>query len=231
MNQAASTINEDDYVDDDIVAAWVRDTHRADFMACSGAQQDTWRERFYSERNGLPATGPALPSYGFDLELKCSLHVKAPSHEAALRILRDKLDCADSNLGAWDDGTPILAEVSLRGTPALYERNDEPMNVRPPIVFEPGHAELARVLEHAWTALEGEEDSVRDEHRNLLGLMRATLNALTDMSRKSELSAFLRLLHRDTDKDDTPYLSWVADLARNPDGYGYAQAVEYLSLK
>jgi hypothetical protein len=175
-----------------------------------------------------------LHCYGFDLELSCSLHVQATSHEHALRILRDKLDCADSNLGAWPDGSPILCETSLRGTPALFERDDLECKERPPIIFEPGRAELVRVLEEAMGALDDEEDSVREEHAALIKLMHAMLDSLTDMSRKSELSVFLRLLHRDDDTardDEIPFKRWLSDLSHNPSAYGHAQALEYLAIR
>jgi hypothetical protein len=55
----------------------------------------------------------ALRKYSFDCVLTCTIPVEAISKEAAVKALRDKLDCASANLGAWDNGDPILAEVSL----------------------------------------------------------------------------------------------------------------------
>lgn len=170
-----------------------------------------------------------LHSYGFDLELSCSLHVKATSHEHALRILRDKLDCADSNLGLWPDGSPILCETSLRGTPELYEVDDEERRAPPPIVFEPGRIELVRVLQACADMLDGEEDSVRQEHASLITLVNTTLYALQDFSRQSELSVFLRLLYRDTGTDAS-FNGWLLRLADNQNAHGQAQALEYLAL-
>jgi hypothetical protein len=186
--------------------------------------------------NQATATTPSdsatvLHSYGFDLELACSLHVQATSHEHALRILRDKLDCADTNFGAWDNGDPILGEVSVRGTPALSECDGEPGSAPPPIVFEPGRAELVRVLQHAFGALDDEEDSVREEHAALIKLMSVTLDSLTDMSRKSELGVFLRLLRLDDHAHDQPFKNWLAELSQTPSAYGHAQAKEYLTIR
>lgn len=51
--------------------------------------------------------------FAFDVCLRGSIRVDAPTEEAARAMLREHLDCADANLGAWPNGEPILAEVSL----------------------------------------------------------------------------------------------------------------------
>ena len=53
-----------------------------------------------------------IHEYAFDVRLYACIRVKAQTEEQARRLLRDCLDCADANLGAWPDGSPILAEVS-----------------------------------------------------------------------------------------------------------------------
>lgn len=72
--------------------------------------------------------------YAFDCTLVVSLRVKALSEDAARKVLSHYLDSADANLGAWADGSPILAEVSLVtsatdpgpfGRPRLYEIDGE----------------------------------------------------------------------------------------------------------
>jgi len=54
-----------------------------------------------------------MKDYGFDLKLDIALHIKAESYEDAKRILKEKLNCASANLGAFDNGDPILAEATL----------------------------------------------------------------------------------------------------------------------
>lgn len=75
--------------------------------------------------------GPGGPDneYAFDCYLICAVRVKAPDEVTARRQLHAALDAADSNLGAWPGGAPILAEVSLvteaveAAPPVLYEIN------------------------------------------------------------------------------------------------------------
>lgn len=63
--------------------------------------------------------------YAFDVTFVGALRIKAASEAEARATLADCLDCADSNLGAWPNGDPILAELSLRGEPSLYEVDGE----------------------------------------------------------------------------------------------------------
>lgn len=67
-----------------------------------------------------------LHEYAFDIKLTGAIRVRATSANMARKILRDELDCADSNLGAWPDGSPILANLSMTGRPVLYETDGEP---------------------------------------------------------------------------------------------------------
>lgn len=76
----------------------------------------------------------SLHEYAFDLKLDVSLRVRASSYEQAVKKLRRKLDCANANFGAWDNGDPILAEASLNYDPpkdALYEFDGDPAEVCP----------------------------------------------------------------------------------------------------
>lgn len=68
-----------------------------------------------------------MNDYAFDITLSAAVRVKADDEADARRQLRDAIDCADANLGAWRNGDPILAEVSLDGEPELYEVNGEPV--------------------------------------------------------------------------------------------------------
>lgn len=54
-------------------------------------------------------------SFLFDVKLFASVRVPADSPEEAERLLREHLDCASCNAGAWPDGSPILFEASPDG--------------------------------------------------------------------------------------------------------------------
>ena len=82
-----------------------------------------------------------MPEFAFDVTLAGALRVNAPTEAEARRILRDRLDCADSNLGAWPDGSPMLAELSLTGTPSLYEIDGE--EPHPTLFAKPGESLFA----------------------------------------------------------------------------------------
>ena len=64
--------------------------------------------------------------YAFDVKLVAAFRVTAPDEATARAILRDCLDCADSNFGAWPDGSPILAEATMDAEADLYEIDGEP---------------------------------------------------------------------------------------------------------
>lgn len=72
-----------------------------------------------------------MPEFAFDIVLNGALRVNAPTEVEARKTLAAVLDCADSNLGAWPDGNPILAELSLTGNPSLYEID----GVEPPVTL------------------------------------------------------------------------------------------------
>jgi hypothetical protein len=76
---------------------------------------------------GEPAAAPATQQneYAFDVVLAAALRVKASDEADARLQLKGALHCADTNFGAWRSGDPIIGEVSLRGTPSLYEVNGE----------------------------------------------------------------------------------------------------------
>lgn len=63
--------------------------------------------------------------YAFDVKLMATIRVKASSEDEARALVRDHLDCADANLGAWPDGNPILAEASMDGEPDRLEIDGE----------------------------------------------------------------------------------------------------------
>jgi hypothetical protein len=68
-----------------------------------------------------------LREYAFDVKLFAAIRVKAHSAAEARATLRDNLDCADCNGGAWPDGSPILFEATVDDDePYLYEIDGEP---------------------------------------------------------------------------------------------------------
>lgn len=54
-----------------------------------------------------------LHEYAFDCALAGAIRVPAADEAAARAQLKNKLDAASANLGAWDNGDPILAEISI----------------------------------------------------------------------------------------------------------------------
>lgn len=73
--------------------------------------------------------------FALDVKLNCAIRVKAGSEEAAVAILKEKLDAACANLGHFDNGDPITCEVSLDEDtmPECYEvdGNDPGTKIRP----------------------------------------------------------------------------------------------------
>lgn len=61
----------------------------------------------------------------FDVTLTGAIRVAAHSEKEARELLAECLDCADANLGAWPNGQPILAEVSLSEDPILAEDEED----------------------------------------------------------------------------------------------------------
>lgn len=54
-----------------------------------------------------------IREYAFDVKLFAAIRVKATSAAEARATLRDNLDCASCNGGAWPDGSPILFEATV----------------------------------------------------------------------------------------------------------------------
>lgn len=67
-----------------------------------------------------------MPRFTFDMLLAASITVEADDPETARGWLIAKLDAAETNFGAFDDGRPILGEVSLaQDAPTLAMIDDE----------------------------------------------------------------------------------------------------------
>lgn len=69
-------------------------------------------------------TGEPMKEFAFDVTLYAALRVTALNEAGARKKLADHLDATDAALGAWSDGQPILAEVSL-GSVDLFEIDGE----------------------------------------------------------------------------------------------------------
>lgn len=54
-----------------------------------------------------------MKEYTFDIDLVTSLTVTAASRAQAERLLRELVDGAEANLGAWPSGSPIIVDVTL----------------------------------------------------------------------------------------------------------------------
>lgn len=71
-----------------------------------------------------------MPEYAFDIELFAAVRVNAPNEATARQMLAEAFEAADTNFGAWPDGSPILGEASLSdlATPSLFEVDGEPVD-------------------------------------------------------------------------------------------------------
>lgn len=62
-----------------------------------------------------------MRNFTFDIPLLASITVAAADPETARKMLETALDCADTNFGAYPDGSPIIGEVSLADNLSLHE--------------------------------------------------------------------------------------------------------------
>lgn len=67
-----------------------------------------------------------MTEYAFDVKLFASIRVEADSEEQARALLREHVDCATANFGAWPNGDPIIGEASVDDDhPELIEIDGE----------------------------------------------------------------------------------------------------------
>lgn len=66
-----------------------------------------------------------LHEYALDIKLACAIRVHATSFEEAVKKLNSNVDSNTANLGAWENGDEILAEVSVHSIDNLYEIDGE----------------------------------------------------------------------------------------------------------
>jgi hypothetical protein len=62
-----------------------------------------------------------MKRYTFDVKLFAALSIEAESEAEARATVKDLLDCASCNAGAWPNGDPILFEASVDGDLDLVE--------------------------------------------------------------------------------------------------------------
>jgi hypothetical protein len=65
-----------------------------------------------------------MHSYLFDVTLAAAVRVEAPDVGTARGWLYEQIDCATANLGAFPNGDPMLAEVSVHGAIVLASVDD-----------------------------------------------------------------------------------------------------------
>jgi hypothetical protein len=67
--------------------------------------------------------------FAFDVVMTGALRVRARDEAEARRMICAALDSSSANLGAWPDGSPILAEVSTSAADIAppYEIDGEPV--------------------------------------------------------------------------------------------------------
>lgn len=122
-----------------------------------------------------------MPKFTFDMTLTAAISVDAPDAETAKRWLIEALDCADTNFGAYPNGDPILGEVSLNGeeniTLGMIEGEDvegartlvDPKALTDRTMFD--------LLCENFDAWDGEEESVKEEHADLIEKTEAFIDA------------------------------------------------------
>lgn len=65
--------------------------------------------------------------YAFDVKLMATIRIKAQSQSEAEATIRETLDAASCNAGAWPDGSPVLFEASTDGCLDLVEVDGKPV--------------------------------------------------------------------------------------------------------
>jgi hypothetical protein len=66
-----------------------------------------------------------MPKYTFDVEMFTSITVEADTEQEAEELICEKLDQAEANFGAWDNGDPILGDIGLPEDALALSSTDE----------------------------------------------------------------------------------------------------------
>jgi len=82
-----------------------------------------------------------MKEFLFDMKMQAAIRVTAETETQARKMLDESMDCAEGNLGAWPDGSPILCEISMSEDPQLAEATDvEPQPIETSRVVAKGPA-------------------------------------------------------------------------------------------
>lgn len=60
-----------------------------------------------------PTRRNTMNEYAFDVKLRAAIRVNARTEDEARQLVRENMDAADCNGGAWPNGDPILFEASV----------------------------------------------------------------------------------------------------------------------
>lgn len=122
-----------------------------------------------------------MPKFTFDMNLTAAITVDAPDAETAKKWLLETLDCADTNFGAYPNGEPILGEVSLNGAEniALAMIDGEDLENARALVDPKALTDrtMFDLLCENWSAWDDEEESVKEEHADLIEKTEAFIDA------------------------------------------------------
>lgn len=115
--------------------------------------------------------------YLFDVECVAAIRVDATSLLKARNMVAEALQCADTNFGAFPDGSPILGELSERVIRCVEVNGASVEGYISPAEWrnEPTRQELVDALRESLSAWEDEEDSVQEEHEELIESLRVIL--------------------------------------------------------
>lgn len=61
----------------------------------------------------------------FDVTIKTSIRVTADTAQEARDLIFERIDCAETNFGAWPNGDPILAEATAHVVGRVLEVDGE----------------------------------------------------------------------------------------------------------
>lgn len=118
-----------------------------------------------------------MPAFTFDFVLNGAATIEADDAETARAMLIEALrDSADCNGGSYPNGDPVLFEASLFERPRLAMIDGEELEAPEPGCATDLWDDVTDAVSRSYVMLDDEEDSVKEEHADLL----ETLDALTD---------------------------------------------------
>ncbi|MDO8983028.1 hypothetical protein [Cypionkella sp.] len=142
------------------VADQSTDTAASDALTEAGYYEGPWTE---------PA--PEMNEYLFDVQLISAIRVKARNEQSARAEVVVSLECTTANLGAFGNGDPIIAEVSVDSIIGLAEINGEEVG----LTHEQLEAVLAEVAGMSRSdALDWAQRSVNESHSKMVAILKET---------------------------------------------------------